>query len=254
IGAALGDDVHDSANGAPEFAAVIAVNHAEFVDGVFRRRGFLDARCRRHIVRAINCHEVVVDVLTGEGQLGHGLDDHIRAARGCVTDGDTRSKQRKVDELASVNGQVLDLLLVNDRAHHGAGRLGYFADVLHCDLFLYLTNGKVEIQASRGPEIKVHLLGLLAEAGLLRSNGVVSRRKRGNLVVAHGRGRSGPRQPGCSVRYGNVRFRQCRTARVIDAALYGDARCLSKTGDGNYEAWRNGNCPPHQWTDLRTWD
>src|SRR5205807_6230010 len=62
--------------------------------------------------------EVVMDVLAGERQLGNRFDDNVGAARGGVADNHAGGKQGEVDELASVDREVLDLLLTD----HGIGR------------------------------------------------------------------------------------------------------------------------------------
>ncbi len=64
-----------------------------------------------------------MDVLAGERQLGDRLDDHVGAARGGIADDHPRREQGEVDELASVDGKVLDLLLADHDVGGGFCRL-----------------------------------------------------------------------------------------------------------------------------------
>src|SRR5579859_605431 len=82
VRSALGYDIHDSAYGPARFHAVGIVDHAEFTHRLFRRRGLLHAGSGGDVVRAVNGNEVEMNVLSGEGKLGHRLNDHVRAAGG----------------------------------------------------------------------------------------------------------------------------------------------------------------------------
>ena len=84
IGAALGDDIDYATHGPPKFRAVTAVDHAEFTHRFLRGSVFLHTRGGGNIIRAIHGDEVVMDILAGKRQLGHGFDNHIRAARGGI--------------------------------------------------------------------------------------------------------------------------------------------------------------------------
>src|SRR5882762_1400109 len=121
---AFGDDVDDAAYSTSELSAVAAVDDAEFAYRLLRGRVLLHARSSRDIVRATTRDKVVVNVLTGERQRGHGLDNDIGAAGSSVADLHTGSQQGEVDELPSIYRQILNLLLVDDTADHGTGWLG----------------------------------------------------------------------------------------------------------------------------------
>ena len=69
--------------------------------------------------------------LAGEGELGDGLNDDVGRTGSRIADGDAGGEQREVDELTSVDGQALDLLFIDHRAHHGACRFGNFSYILH---------------------------------------------------------------------------------------------------------------------------
>ena len=58
-------------------------------------------------------------------------------------------EQGEIDKLASVDRKVLDLLLIDDFAHHGSRGFGDFTDVLHFDLRLHLPGFEPEIHIAR---------------------------------------------------------------------------------------------------------
>src|SRR6266851_3093938 len=114
VGAAFRDDVDDAAYRPPELCAVAAVDDPELFHRVLRWRRFLDARGGGHVVRAVDGHKVVVNVLAGERQLGYRLDNHVGAAGGGVADGYPRCQQCEVNELPPVHREVLDLLRIDN--------------------------------------------------------------------------------------------------------------------------------------------
>src|SRR5689334_10004599 len=118
-----------------------------------------------------------MDILTGEGKLGDGLDDNV-GRTGCgVADLDTGSEQSKVDELASVDRKIFDLLLINDGTDHGARGLCDFADVLNGNFLRYLSYGEIEVQVRGCTDVQMYFLGALLKPGLLGSDGVIARRQ-----------------------------------------------------------------------------
>ena len=86
-----------------------------------------------------------MNVLAGKGELGDRFDDDVRAAGGRVSDRDAGREQGEIDEFPSIDGKVLDFLLIDDLAHHGSSGLGNFANVLHLDLGLNLAGSQPEI-------------------------------------------------------------------------------------------------------------
>src|SRR5260370_30913175 len=149
----LGDDVHEPAYSAHEFGRVAAVDDAEFSDGLLRRGVFLNARGSGNVVGAVYRDEIVVNVLPGEREFRHGLNDHVSRPGGCVADLHAGSEQCEIDELASVDRQVLNLLLVNDRTDHGAGGLRHFTDVLAVNSLCKLADGNTEINAAHTTQV-----------------------------------------------------------------------------------------------------
>src|SRR6476646_3419527 len=87
VGADLGDDIDDAADGASKFRGVITVDDAKFLNRCLRRSAALDSRSCGNIVGAIDGDEVVMDVLSGEGKLGDRLNDNVRAAGCGIADG-----------------------------------------------------------------------------------------------------------------------------------------------------------------------
>src|SRR5207244_13617858 len=98
VGSALGDDVHDAARGSSELGAVAAVDAPELLHRLLRRRSFLNAGSRRHVISSVDGDEVVVDILPGKGELGNRFDDDICTPRGRIADGDSGREQGKVNE------------------------------------------------------------------------------------------------------------------------------------------------------------
>src|SRR5258708_2828027 len=76
VGPALGDDVHDAAYRPSELRAVAAVDDPEFFYRILRWRRFLNAGSRGHVVRAVDRHEIVVNVLSGDSKFGNRLHNH----------------------------------------------------------------------------------------------------------------------------------------------------------------------------------
>src|SRR5207247_8651534 len=118
VGATLGDHVDDAAYRSPELRAVAAVDDPEFFHRILRRRRFLNAGGSGHVVRAVDRDTVVVDVLSRERQLGHGLDNHIRAAGRGVADSHAGRQQGEVNELPAIYWEAFDFLLIDNRANH----------------------------------------------------------------------------------------------------------------------------------------
>src|SRR5262245_10917557 len=96
IGAALGDDIHNAADGAPGLHAVGVVDHSEFAYRFFRGRSLLHPRSGRDVVCPVNRNEVVVDVLAGKGKLGHRFNDYVGAAGGGIAHDHSRSQQGEI--------------------------------------------------------------------------------------------------------------------------------------------------------------
>src|SRR5258708_22671302 len=124
VRAAFGDDVYNAAHGAAKIRRVVRVNDAEFLHGILGRSAPLNARDRGDVVGTAHGDEIEVDVLTGEGKLGHRLDDDVGAARSGVADLHGRREQSKINELAPVDGEALDLTLLDDGADLRARGLG----------------------------------------------------------------------------------------------------------------------------------
>ena len=77
VSAALRDDIHDAAHGATEHCAVLRIDDAEFLHCLLGRSRLLNSGCGRDVIRAIDSHEVVVNILAGKGDLRYRLDDHV---------------------------------------------------------------------------------------------------------------------------------------------------------------------------------
>src|SRR5260370_23174304 len=150
---ALGNDVDDPAYSAPEFGRVAAVDDAEFSDGLLRRGVFLNARGSGNVVGAVYRDEIVVNVLPGEREFRHGLNDHVSRPGGCVADLHAGIEQCEIDELASVDRQGVNLLLVNDRTDHGAGWLRHFTDVRDLNPLFNRATAKREINAPDSTQV-----------------------------------------------------------------------------------------------------
>src|SRR5581483_4960325 len=153
-------------------------------------------------------------------KLGDRLDDDVSAARGGVADGDSRSQQGEIDELTSVYRQILDLVFINNRTDHGAGRFGHFADVLHRDFLKQLSDGQIEIHVADGADVEMDLLGSFLKTTLLRGDDVIAGRQRGDLVITRGSSGHSAGEPRGCVGSGNVGIRNRRTAGIEDATLH----------------------------------
>src|SRR6266481_5934157 len=196
VGAALGDDVNDASYRPPELRAVTAVDDAEFFHRILRRRRFLNTGGGRHVVRAVDRHKIVMNVLSRERELGHGLDNHIGAAGGGVANGHAGRQQCEVNELATVHREAVDFLLVDHGANHDPCRFRQFAHILYGYFLSHLPYGQVEVQVGASSDIEMDLFCLLLESGLFGGHGIVTNRQERNLVVAgYTRGR-GTRKTG----------------------------------------------------------
>ena len=87
-----------------------------------------------------------MNVLACKRQLRHRFNDHVGTAGGGVANRHARRQQGEINELASVDWEILNLLFVNDGTDHGACWLGNFANVLNGDFFFDLPDGKIEIE------------------------------------------------------------------------------------------------------------
>ncbi len=108
VGTAFGDDVDDATDRASELDAVAGVDDTEFANRFLRRSVLLNAGSGRDVVCAIDGDEVVVDILSGEGEFRDRLDDDVGRTGGRVADLHAGSEQGEVDELASIDGQDLE--------------------------------------------------------------------------------------------------------------------------------------------------
>src|SRR5262249_29331678 len=126
--------------------------------------------------------EVVVNVLTGKGQLRDRFDDHVGRTRSGVADRYSGSKQGEIDELAAVDRKALDFLLIDDGAHHRARRFGHFADILYRNLLRDLAYGEVEIDVAGRADVQVNFLGRLLESRFFCRDGIVAGRDGGDLI------------------------------------------------------------------------
>ena len=171
-----------------------------------------------------------MDILAGEGQLGYRFDDYVRAARRRVADLHPWGQQGEINELPPIYGEILNLLLIDYRTHHGTRGFRDFAHVLHRDFLCDLSHGQVEVQVARGTEIEVKFLGRFLEPGLLCGHRVVARGKQRDLVISGRAGCSGAGQPGSRVHRGHGRLRNGRPAGVVDPPLDRDGNHLSVRG------------------------
>src|SRR5438552_14560094 len=101
-----------------------------------------------------------MDVLAGKAKFGHRLNDYIGAARGGVANNHSRSQQGEINELPSIDRQVLYLLLANDRIGRGARRLDQRNFRSHGHLLCNLCGGKREIQVSSLANAELESVGL----------------------------------------------------------------------------------------------
>ena len=161
-----------------------------------------------------------MDVLPGEGELRDRFDDDVGAARGRVANRDARGKQREINELAAVDGQLFDLLFIDNGTDHSASRFRQLADVLHFHLRDHLAGREREIQAAGSPNVEVNFLRNLLEAGLVRGYGVISGGQQGNLIVADRTGIGFATQASGRVNRGDRRLRNGGAAGVVDASLH----------------------------------
>ena len=168
-----------------------------------------------------------MNVLPGKGKLRHWLNNYIGRTGGCVTDLHARSEQCEIDELASVDRQVLNLLLVDNRADHRPCGLRHFADVLDLNSFGKLADGKTKVNAADGTEIEVHLLCGFLEAALFDSHRVFPGRQKRDLVIAGGRSIGLVRYAGFGIHGCDRSFGDRSARRVIDASLDGTGNGLS---------------------------
>src|SRR5262249_17050697 len=77
VGATLGNDVDDATHRAAKLRTIHGVDNAKLLHRLLRRSSFLDSRSGGNIVCPVDGNEVVVDVLTGEGEFGDWLDDDV---------------------------------------------------------------------------------------------------------------------------------------------------------------------------------
>src|SRR5207302_9820003 len=103
--------------------------------------------------------------------------DYIGAARGGVADDHSWSQQGKIDELPSVDRQILDLLLSNDRIGRGARRLDQRNFRSHGHLLCNLCGGKREIQVGSLANAELESVGLRLEGSGLGCDLVSAHRK-----------------------------------------------------------------------------
>src|SRR5882672_3549049 len=198
VGAALGDDVNDAAYRPPELRAVAAVDDPEFFHRILRGRRFLNAGGSGHVVRAVDRHKVVVNVLSRERELGHGLDNHIGTAGRGVADGHAGRQQGEVNELPTVHREAFDFLLIDNGANHDPCGFRQFAHILYSYFLSHLPYGQVEVQVGAGSYIKMDLFCLLLESSLFGGHRIVTNRQERNLVIACcTRGRETRKTGGC---------------------------------------------------------
>src|SRR6266849_8511142 len=117
VGAAPSNDVYDSSGGASKFRRIIGIDDAKFLDRLLRRGATLDSGGGGDVIGAIDGNEIVMNVLSSEGKLSDGLDDHICAAGSGVSNSDGRRKQGKIDELAAIDRDVHGLLSKTGEFH-----------------------------------------------------------------------------------------------------------------------------------------
>ena len=67
VGAAFRNDVYDAADCSPKLRAVAAVDDPKFFYRVLGGRRFLNARGSRHVIRPIDRHKVVMNILSRKG-------------------------------------------------------------------------------------------------------------------------------------------------------------------------------------------
>ncbi len=160
-----------------------------------------------------------MDILASKGKLGDRFDDYIGRARSGVPNSDTGSEQGEIDELAAIDRQALNLLFIDYRTHHGARRFGNLAHILYGNLLAHLADGEIEINATDGAEIEMHLLSGFLEAAFLRRHRVVAGREEGDLVVAGRRRIGGSRNAGVRVDGSDGGFGDGGSGGVIYASL-----------------------------------
>src|SRR6266700_7217290 len=119
VASALGNNIYNAANGASCLHAVGVVDDTKLADGFLRWSCLLDTGGSGDIVSPIHGDEVVMNVLSGKGKLGHRFNDYV-CAPGCgVPHNHARSQQSEVDELTPIHRQILNLMLAHHRVYRG---------------------------------------------------------------------------------------------------------------------------------------
>ena len=192
VGARLGDDVDEAAEGAAVLGQVGGVEDAELLGRFLRRRRARQAGERLHVVGAVHLNQRVQLGLAAEGQARRrrGSDADIRLLERAAADVLPAARHAarqldEVDEIAAADRQRFDLLHADDAAQLGLGRLderrlGDDGDLLgerpeaHVDVRLGgAADGDHDTGANRRLEIR-ELGAHLVLAGIQRRHSIAS--------------------------------------------------------------------------------
>ena len=215
VRSALGHDVDDATRGLAELRGVGVGEHLELAHRFLAEGGAHGADDGIVVVEAVHHDVVRARALAGEGQAGSGGGALLRRVVQAHPGGD----DREADEVASVDGQVLDLRLADHGRHCRAMGIDDAQLLGHGDLLSPAPDGQGEIELEALPEVQGHAFAPLGgEALHLRGDPVGAGGQGPDEVPATRVADGGARGIGVHRGRGHGRPRNGGRGRVADGA------------------------------------
>src|SRR6267378_3516573 len=175
-----------------------------------------------------------MDVLAGEGELSHRLNDHVRVSRGGIPYGDSGREQCEVDELTPIHRKIHDLVFGDYRADLGTGGFCQFCCGFDFHFLNHFSRRERKAKLRSLSNLERDVFRLLSKARKLNSDLIFSGRQRGDGIFAVIRTLRGARESGGRIGSRNTRLGYTAARSIGYPSRERGVDCLAPGG-----AWRD---------------